>query len=653
LLRRQRGQAIVLIALMVSLLIGLAALAIDGARAYALRRDLQAAVDAAALAAADNFQQTGNYSLAERAATTNFGTNMRVYASPACAPGYGPPGAGPFTVTCTYADGTVLTQVVSALGAAGTQFALTVRRPLQLQFGGILTNGTNPRVAASAAAGVGNQLYSPTLAALNQSGCGGLRGSGITVAGAGNLVVQGDVVASGAISVSGGSLQVAGDIYARCQSSVAGATTKCFPGAGSPPCTPPDVVGVTRSGYRFIDPNYSPPPITGGSRGAPGIDVVLPPGVYATDPVFNNNVCWFLSGGAYQWTGGLTNDGDFVSNELKPPDEPSDTNNTVLARRQFWNINGVSCAGAFKVTATSGTAIVPGTWAVELTSTRTDVYAGTRYARESAPSVCRTVGVGPGQVIRVDVSNVPGATAYNVYAAPPPNGCAGPFGLAASIPVTGPVQNFFTAGCPSFGGGCSLSSESANFDSSALGPPWMPNSFAAPGVMGAYPPDSETAPLGFRQVNQNPDRAVPPHGDRANENQCDTVVGALATCPSAITPGAVVISIPAGGCLTDTNNGDNFIFSGYQFNWMAIYEPGIANPPANTCSNLLDAASNSAYVGLIYTPSAAIDIPTRVGFRTEATGGIIADTIAFTGALPLVVFSSAYAPMPPAARLVS
>ena len=50
--RRQRGQAIVLIAIMVAVLVGMAALAIDGSRAYTLRRNLQSAVDAAALAAA-------------------------------------------------------------------------------------------------------------------------------------------------------------------------------------------------------------------------------------------------------------------------------------------------------------------------------------------------------------------------------------------------------------------------------------------------------------------------------------------------------------------------------------------------------------------------------------------------------------------------
>src|SRR5207302_9604256 len=68
--RKQSGQAIVLIALMLTFLIGMAAIAIDGSRAYALRRDLQAAVDSASLAAGDAPQQPGSRSSAEAASAT-------------------------------------------------------------------------------------------------------------------------------------------------------------------------------------------------------------------------------------------------------------------------------------------------------------------------------------------------------------------------------------------------------------------------------------------------------------------------------------------------------------------------------------------------------------------------------------------------------
>src|ERR1700693_4782674 len=109
----QRCQAIVWIAILLVVVVGMPALAIDGARAYALRRDLQAAVDAAALAAADTLQQTGLYVPAEQAATTSFDANMRLYAGPtSCSPPYGSP---PRTITCNYSDGTVLSQAVTGL----------------------------------------------------------------------------------------------------------------------------------------------------------------------------------------------------------------------------------------------------------------------------------------------------------------------------------------------------------------------------------------------------------------------------------------------------------------------------------------------------------------------------------------------------------
>jgi len=186
---------------MLAVVVGMAALAIDGSRAYALRRDLQAAVDAAALAAADNLQQTGSYSSAEQAATTIFEANLRLYGGPACSPVYGAPGSNPLTITCSFGDGTVLTQVVSGLGAQGSQFKLTAARSLQLQFARIFTN-SNPTIDGTATGSVNNLLYTPTIAALGQSGCGGIGGSVISLSGGGTLTVTGDVVASGSISVS-------------------------------------------------------------------------------------------------------------------------------------------------------------------------------------------------------------------------------------------------------------------------------------------------------------------------------------------------------------------------------------------------------------------------------------------------------------------
>jgi hypothetical protein len=300
----------------------------------------------------------------------------------------------------------------------------------------------------------------------------------------------------------------------------------------------------------------------------------------------------------------------------------------------------------------SAPAIREGSWAIEITATRTAVYSGVNFKRESAPSMCRTVTVADNSAIKVTVSNVPGATGYNVYAAPPNSGCNGPFGYAGNIPVTGAVRNDNTAGCPAFSGtACSLGFVSGVFDSTLLGLAFTPSSSVSPGMPGAYPPSGETAPLRSNLPNQNPDRAVPPAGDRANENQCSTTVGAAVACPGAVTAGAVEFYIPSTGCLNATSSADNFLFSGYQYNWIMVYEPGAANPPANQCSNVLGAAADSAWVGLIYMPSASLNVTKAATFRTEATGGIIAGTLSFTGQLPTIIYSASYAPQPPAARL--
>lgn len=651
--RSQRGQAIVLIAIMVAVLVGMAALAIDGSRAYTLRRNLQSAVDAAALAAADNLQQTRSYVQAEQAATAVFSANRRLNSAPACAPGYGTPGAGPLTVTCTYAEGTVLTQVVSALGAAGSRFTLTATRSLQLQFARILTNGAAPSLSAGATSGVNNLLYAPTLAALNQAGCGGVPGSAISVTSGGTLGIIGDVVSNGLIS-NLGSMEVGGDLYARCQASVPGASMMCYPSGNGPSCTYPDVLGVTRTGYTFPDPDYPPPVVVGGAQPKPASNVIIAPGTYAVDPAFNAGTCYFLAGGVYKWQGGYTNNNAFVSNELRPPDEPRFGDNTQLAVHQFWNVGTADCAGSTQVTAISGPNPVPnGGWAFVITSTRIGTFNGLPYTRESAPSMCYTVTAnGSTRNIQIRVSNVPGATAYNIYAAPS-GSCNGPFGLAEVLPVVGTPANNNTGGCPVYsGGGCSLGNEGIVLDATDLGPPFSPNAGASPGVIGSYPPAGQSAPLRNNLPNENADRAPPPGGDRANENQCNVVAGALTTCPGAITPGAVAFYIPSGGCLNASTGGDNYFFSGYQYNWMVVYEPGDGNPPANTCANLMGAATDSAFIGLLYTPSASISIQKASTFRTDESGGIIADTITFSGQLPSIIGDPGdYGPAPQASRL--
>jgi len=642
---------------MLTVLIGMAALAIDGSRAYALRRDLQAAVDSASLAAGDRLQQSGSWVSAEQAGSNMFATNLRLYNAPSCT-GWGSPGVVSWTVTCTYSDGTVLTEVAQGLGPQGSQFTISARRGLQLQFASILTDGAIPSVAAAATGNVNNLLYTPAVAALDQAGCGGAGGTAISFNGTGTMSVPGDVVSNGTVSLTGATMRVTGDVYARCQSSVPGVVTACYPSGASTPCTYPDVAGTTRTGFRLADPNFPPPTVTGGSQ-APGTNAVLSPGVYASNPNFNSGRCWFLSGGVYEWLAGFSNSTDFVSNELKPPDESVAGNNTTLASNQFWNTGGFRCAGSFEVQLSNDprNPVHNGLWGVEVTSVRTDAYGGVAYKRESAPSMCRPVNTATRNDIVIQISNVPGATSYNIYLSPPGGGCGGPFGYAGNVPVSGTVSNNLTLPCPIYsGGGCSLGNEQVTIDQIYLGAGWAPNSLAAPDTSGAYPPDPETAPLQASLPNQNAGRGTGAAGDRANENRCETTGGAFATCPAPITPGAVEFYLPSGGCLVTANTADTYLFSGYQYNWVSVFEPGPGSPPANTCSsypNGLGAAGNSAYVGLVYAPSAPINVNSPYTFEGPGTGGVIADTVAFNSTPPSINYNSIYAPAAPASRITS
>jgi hypothetical protein len=647
----------VIIALMLTVLIGMAAIAIDGSRAYALRRDLQAAVDAGGLAAGDKLQQTGSYVMAEQAATNIFASNLRLYSAASCS-GYGSPtAAAPIvTVTCNFPDGTVLTDVTQGLGPQGSQFVVFARRNLQLQFARILANGGSPTLAATSTGNVNNQLYTPAIAALNQAGCGGAASTAITVNGSGTLNVTGDVVSNGSITVSNGSLRVAGDIYAHCQSPIPGSvTTACYPSRASTPCSYPDVAGVTRAGFRLADPNFPPPNLGGPSRSWPSNVVALQPGNYSGVPSLIGTRCWFLSGGVYNFQAGLSNVADLVSNELKPPDEPSVFDNTLRANPQFWDSgNGATCSGQFQVSKATGAIDIPtGRWSFVLTSLRTDTYNGVSYTRESAPSMCRQVTVNTRfDNIQVAVSNVPGATSYNIYAALPGSGCSGLFGLAANLAVSGPVLNNNINPCPDVNGnGCSLGNESITLGAE-LAPPFTPNG-AAPGTTGAYPPDGETAPLAPGLPNQNPGMGPGSRGDRANENDCDTVGGVYTTCPSAITPGAVEVYFPMGGCFVTGNDGDNYVFSGDQYNWVVVYEPGPGSPPLNNCANVFGAAGNSGYIGLAYMPSAHVAFTSPYTFEVPGTGGVIADSFGFSGGMPTINYSATYAPVPSASRLTN
>ena len=81
---------------------------------------------------------------------------------------------------------------------------------------------------------------------------------------------------------------------------------------------------------------------------------------------------------------------------------------------------------------------------------------------------------------------------------------------------------------------------------------------------------------------------------------------------------------------------------------MSVYEP-----PANSCTNSLGASSNSAYIGLFYSPGATVNITSPYVWEVAATAGVMAGAVNFSGTLPTITYGAGYAPVPVASRITS
>jgi len=415
------------------------------------------------------------------------------------------------------------------------------------------------------------------------------------------------------------------------------------------------------------------------------------PGTYASDPKLAGSAgCYFLAGGVYDFSAGFSDNGGFVSNELRPPDEPSTASPgvpntttttaniaggsvtsisvnalsaaipgsttisvggqiftvdnggaiagatsinlarnqsagaaiasgafvTIRALPQFWDSNGVGCAGSFSADPTgNGTNSLSGTWSVEVTAVRwapngvpscSGPASPTCYGRESAPSMCRTVTPGPSGNIKVLVTSDPGAQSFNVYLAQ--NGSCGSLAY---------LTNFQNSG-----------NSSVTINSSSFPPGWPSGE--------PSPPDGEGLPLAAGLPNADPPSGTPPHGDLANERHCvDPSTGNNVACPSAWTPGAVVLFIPGGNnqtCLNLQGGGDIYVYSGYQFGRVLLFEPGPEQPPpANTCLNNVAGHGITSLIGIFYVPAASVTIIGSSNFLATIAGGIICWTATVKG----------------------
>ena len=86
--KRQSGQAIVLIALLLVAMIGFLGLVIDGGRLYVDRRQQQLGADSAALAAADQFLSSLNMPAALAAGAKEYAANADIPGAPSASPAW-------------------------------------------------------------------------------------------------------------------------------------------------------------------------------------------------------------------------------------------------------------------------------------------------------------------------------------------------------------------------------------------------------------------------------------------------------------------------------------------------------------------------------------------------------------------------------------
>jgi Flp pilus assembly protein TadG len=675
--RSSRGQAIVIVALIIVVLFGFLGLAVDGGRAYIDRRTLQAAVDSAALAAAYNYMNNVDYTAAEQAATALYATNEGLYTSPSCA------GYGTVSVTCTFGDptGHVMSIAVVNKSIAGVTFTVTGRHSITASIMQVLGSSSMPIAATATAIARKAGTNGAAIQTLAPAGCGGNGGQSLTFQGNSKTYVTGDIWSNGSIfdnnAVAGGSVN--GNVIDLC---------------GTPPAlntpSPWTVSGVQANGWTMPDPGYPQPTLNTASQSWNSTSgSVEQPGMYTSDPKLTGSAgCYFLAGGVYDFKAGFTQNGGFISNELRPPDEPALTATTAalsgsiatipvtalvaavpggstvwiadqafavtsagaasgatsipvngtsvtgtivggatvvtMARspNQLWDSNGTGCGSTFTIAATGSTSNnLSGTWSVELTAIRwepngvpscTGPATPTCYLRESPPSMCRTVTLGASGVIKVSVNADPGAQYFGVYLAQ--NGSC--TGLAY-------VTSFQSSG------NSSLTINSGTFP--AGWPSGQPS-----------PPDHEALPLAAGLPNTNPPPGAPPRGDLANEGHCaDPSTGANASCPAAWNPGAVVLFLPSGACLDLHGKGDIYLFSGYQYQRVVLFEPGPEqSSQPNTCSsNIVNGNGFTSLIGIVYLPAASVTINGNSAYHATIAGGLIAWTASVIGTGNVAIFA--------------
>lgn len=664
---RQRGQAIVMVGLLMVVLFGFVGLVMDGGRGYLDRREMQASADAAALAAANNYMNHQDYAQAEQAGTNEYALNERLYDAPTCA------GYGSTSVSCTFDDPTshTMTIAVADHSIAGITFNVTGSHRIGLTMMQVLGAGPTIPVAATATAVARKAgAHGAAIQTLSPGTCNGGTAS-LTFTGTSTTQVTGDIWSNGIIvdkGTPGGSVN--GDVADVC------------PNMPPTPLTLPNwtISGTEANGFNMPDPGYPTPPLNATAQAWNSTSgSTEQPGTYAADPkITGSSPCFFLAGGVYDFTAGLTTNAGMMSNELKPPDEPelassgvANTTSTTAAYNsqstlsvsalsgpipagstldvglgsqtltttkaastgdtsisvskvavsipagrfvsirsayQFWDANS-SCGSTFTLSSPGSGSFSGGTYSVEVTAVRW-VPNGVPSCSGPASVNCYERESAPSMCKTLTVSN------------------SGNLKVAVSADPGAQDFNIYVASNGSCTG-LTYCTDTGNGSSTQT-----ITSCAASTVV---PPDEEAMPAAAGLPNSSPAAGTPPHGDMANERHCvNPSNGGAVACPSTFSPGAVSIYIPGPGsnqqCLNLQGGGDIYLYSGYQYQRVLIFEPGPEQQSQpNTCPNNIAGHGLTSLIGILYTPAADVTIIGNHSYLATIAGGVVAWTASVQG----------------------
>ena len=669
---KQNGQAIVLVALVLTVLFGFVGLAIDGGRGYLDRRHIQASVDAAALAGAYDYMNNSDYGSAELAAVNEFAENERLYGAPTCG------GYGSLTVTCSFTDPTseMLTLNVANHSIAGVTIQAIATHHVGISVMQVLGFGSTMTIGAVATAVARRQgTNGAAIQTLSQGNCNGMLPS-LIFTGTSTTSVTGDVWSNGIINDNGSA-----------GGSINGNVINVCPNV--PPTRLPNftIAGTEASGFNIPDPGYGQPALDTTTRNWNSTSGSTElPGTYAADPRLAGGAgCYFLSGGIYSFTAGFTQNGGFVSNELRPPDEPNLASNgvpnittltaTIAAGSRPTSVSVAALPGAVPAGAqliagaeTFTTAAAASQGATTISINRpgnglpaTTVASGALVSIRQFPQFWDSNGVNCGTSFSLSSPGSGGTLPTGTYSVAvtsvrwQANGvgsCGGPTGptcyeresapsmcRVVSVGASGNIKidvnavpgaqdyNVYTANNNTCSG-LTLCTNTGGTSKTI-------NNCDAPSH--PTPPDYQRLPVGAGLPNSNAASGTPPRGDMANSTHCvDPTTGIAAACPTGWTVGAVMFFIPGGGstsvCLNLQGGGDIVVYSGYQFSRVLLFEPGPQQPaPPNTCTNNVAGHGITSLIGILYVPAADVTIIGSSSYLATIAGGVISWTATIKG----------------------